>query len=210
VNRNIIAILRGIRPEEAAAICEAILEAGITTIEIPLNSPRPLESIGILAKAFGSDATIGAGTVLSAQEVRDVANAGGKIIVAPNFDAEVVRETKSLKLESWPGVLTPSECFAALKAGADGLKIFPCSVIGPAGVKAIRAVLPPQTRLYAVGGAGPENFAEWFAAGMNGFGIGSAIYKPGDSAAKLRQVSRDIVHAYDVACPKYGVADENQ
>jgi 2-dehydro-3-deoxyphosphogalactonate aldolase len=202
VNRNIIAILRGIRPEEAAAICEAVLAAGITTIEIPLNSPRPLESIGILAKAFGSDATIGAGTVLSVQEVRDVANAGGKIIVAPNFDADVVRETRSLKLESWPGVLTPSECFAALKAGADGLKIFPCSVIGPAGVKAMRAVLPPQTEVYAVGGAGPENFAEWFAAGVTGFGIGSALYKPGQSAAQLRQVSRDIVRAYDSARPK--------
>lgn len=202
MNRNIIAILRGIRPEEAAAICEAVLAAGITTIEIPLNSPRPLESIGILAKAFGSDATIGAGTVLSVQEVRDVANAGGKIIVAPNFDADVVRETRSLKLESWPGVLTPSECFAALKAGADGLKIFPCSVIGPAGVKAMRAVLPPQTEVYAVGGAGPENFAEWFAAGVTGFGIGSALYKPGQSAAQLRQVSRDIVRAYDSARPK--------
>ena len=200
MNRNIIAILRGIRPEEAASIGETIIEAGITTIEIPLNSPRPLESIGIMAKAFGSEATIGAGTVLSAQEVRDVSNAGGKIIVAPNFDADVVRETKSLNLESWPGVLTPSECFAALKAGADGLKIFPCSVIGPAGVKAMRAVLSPQTQLYAVGGAGPENFAEWFAAGITGFGIGSAIYKPGDSAAKLREVSRDIVRAYDAAC----------
>jgi 2-dehydro-3-deoxyphosphogalactonate aldolase len=199
MTRNIIAILRGIKPEEAALICEAILEAGITTIEIPLNSPRPLESIALLANRFGSDATIGAGTVLSAQEVRDVASAGGKIIVSPNFDAEVVRETKSLKLESWPGVLTPSECFAALRAGADGLKMFPCSVLGPAGVKAIRAVLPPETQLYAVGGAGPENFAEWFAAGMNGFGIGSAIYKPGDSAAKLREVSRDIVRAYDAA-----------
>jgi 2-dehydro-3-deoxyphosphogalactonate aldolase len=201
MTRNIIAILRGIKPEEAASICEAVLEAGITTIEIPLNSPRPLQSIALLVKAFGSDATIGAGTVLNAQQVRDVASAGGKIIVSPNFDADVVRETKSLKLESWPGVLTPSECFAALKAGADGLKIFPCSVIGPAGVKAIRAVLAPETRLYAVGGAGPENFAEWFAAGMNGFGIGSAIYKPGDSAAKLREVSRGIVRAYDAACP---------
>ena len=199
MTRNIIAILRGIKPEEAVAICEAVLEAGITTIEIPLNSPQPLESIALLAKRFGSDATIGAGTVLSAQQVRDVANAGGKIIVSPNFDADVVRETKSLKLASWPGVLTPSECFAALKAGADGLKIFPCSVIGPAGVKAIRAVLPPETQVYAVGGAGPENFAEWFAAGVNGFGIGSAIYKPGDSAAKLRDVSREIVRAYDAA-----------
>jgi 2-dehydro-3-deoxyphosphogalactonate aldolase len=202
VNRNIIAILRGIRPEEAASICEAVLEAGITTIEIPLNSPRPLESIGLLAKAFGSDATIGAGTVLSVQEVRDVANAGGKIIVSPNFDADVVRETRSLKLKSWPGVLTPSECFAALKAGADGLKIFPCSVIGPAGVKAMRAVLPTATEVYAVGGAGPENFAEWFAAGVTGFGIGSALYQPGQSAAQLRQVARDIVRAYDSARPK--------
>ena len=201
MSRNIIAILRGIKPEEAVSICEAILEAGITTIEIPLNSPRPLESIGLLVKRFGSVATIGAGTVLSAEEVRDVANAGGKIIVSPNFDVDVVRETKSLKLESWPGVLTPSECFAALKAGADGLKIFPCSVIGPAGVKAIRAVLPPETQLYAVGGAGPENFADWFAAGVNGFGIGSALYKPGQSAMQLRQISRDIVRAYDAARP---------
>lgn len=202
MTRNIIAILRGIKPEEVASICEAVLEAGITTIEIPLNSPRPLESIALLASRFGSDATIGAGTVLSAREVRDVAGAGGKIIVSPNFDADVVRETKSLKLASWPGVLTPSECFAALKVGADGLKIFPCSVIGLAGVKAIRAVLPPETQIYAVGGAGPENFAEWFAAGVNGFGIGSAIYKPGDSAAKLREVSRDIVRAYDAARSK--------
>ena len=201
MTRNIIAILRGIKPEEAASICEAILEAGITTIEIPLNSPRPLESIGLLAKRFGSVATIGAGTVLSAHEVRDVASAGGKIIVSPSFDADVVRESKSLKLESWPGVLTPSECFAALKAGADGLKIFPCSVLGPAGVKAIRAVLPPETAVYAVGGAGPENFADWFAAGVNGFGIGSALYKPGQSAAQLRQVSREIVRAYDAARP---------
>ena len=145
MTRNIIAILRGITPEEAAPVCEALLEAGLTTIEIPLNSPRPLQSIELLAKTFGSVATIGAGTVLTAKEVRDVANAGGKIIVSPSFDAEVVGETKSLKMASWPGVLTPSECFAALKAGADGLKIFPCSVVGPAGVKAVRAVLPPQT-----------------------------------------------------------------
>ena len=199
MTRNIIAILRGIKPEEAASICEAIIEAGITTIEIPLNSPRPLESIALLAKRFASDATIGAGTVLSAQEVRDVASAGGKIIVSPNFDAEVVRETKSLKLESWPGVLTPSECFAALNAGADGLKIFPCSVVGPAGVKAMRAVLPQQTAIYAVGGAGPANFAEWFAAGVTGFGIGTALYQPGNSLAQLRKAAKEIVSAYDSA-----------
>jgi 2-dehydro-3-deoxyphosphogalactonate aldolase len=199
MTRNIIAILRGISPEEAAPVCEALLEAGLTTIEIPLNSPRPLQSIELLAKTFGSVATIGAGTVLSAQEVRDVANAGGKIVVSPSFDAEVVGATKSLKMASWPGVLTPSECFAALKAGADGLKIFPCSVVGPAGVKAVRAVLPPQTALYAVGGAGPANFAEWFKAGITGFGIGTALYQPGNSLPQLKKAAQEIVRAYDAA-----------
>jgi 2-dehydro-3-deoxyphosphogalactonate aldolase len=199
MSRNIIAILRGISPEEAEPVCEALLEAGLTTIEIPLNSPQPLLSIGLLAKKFGSVATIGAGTVLTAQQVRDVAEAGGRIIVSPSFDAEVVAETKARKLASWPGVLTPSECFAALKAGADGLKIFPCSVVGPEGIKAMRAVLPSETLVYAVGGAGPANFASWIAAGVNGFGIGTALYQPGRSVAQLRQAARDIVAAYDAA-----------
>jgi 2-dehydro-3-deoxyphosphogalactonate aldolase len=199
MNRNIIAILRGIAPDDAMAIGEALIDAGITTIEIPLNSPRPLESIALLAKAFGSVATIGAGTVLSVQDVRDVSSAGGRIIVSPNFDAEVVQETKSLNMASWPGVLSPTECFAALKAGADGLKIFPCSVLGPSGVKAIRAVLPPETSVYAVGGAGPANFADWIAAGVNGFGIGTALYQPGHSVAQVRQAAVDIVRAYDSA-----------
>jgi 2-dehydro-3-deoxyphosphogalactonate aldolase len=197
VTRNIVAILRGIRPEEAELLGGALIEAGITTIEVPLNSPRPLESIGLMARAFGSVATIGAGTVLTAQDVRDVASAGGKIIVSPNFDVDVVRETKSLGLASWPGVLTPSECFAALKAGADGLKIFPCSIVGPSGLKAIRAVLPAETQIYAVGGAEPANFSEWFAAGIDGFGIGSALFKPGRSVAEVAKAARDIVAAYD-------------
>ena len=153
----------------------------------------------MLAKTFGSAATIGAGTVLTPQHVRDVANAGGKIVVSPSFDADVVRETKLLKMTSWPGVLTPSECFAALKAGADGLKIFPCSVVGPAGVKAMRAVLPEQTAIYAVGGAGPANFADWFAAGVTGFGIGTALYQPGNSLAQLQKAAKEIVSAYDSA-----------
>ena len=199
MTRNIIAILRGVSPEEAEPVCEALLEAGLTTIEIPLNSPRPLQSIATLAKKFGSQAVIGAGTVLTPREVRDVANAGGRIIVSPSFDAEVVAETKALKLASWPGVLTPSECFAALKAGADGLKIFPCSVVGPAGVKAMRAVLPTNTAIYAVGGAGPANFAEWFGAGITGFGIGTALYQPGNSLAQLRKAASEIVRAYDGA-----------
>jgi 2-dehydro-3-deoxyphosphogalactonate aldolase len=199
MKRNIIAILRGIAPDDAKAIGETLIEAGITTIEIPLNSPRPLESIALLAKAFGSVATIGAGTVLRVQDVREIASAGGRIIVSPSFDAEVVQETKSLKMASWPGVLSPTECFSALKAGADGLKIFPCSVLGPSGVKAIRAVLPPETSVYAVGGAGPANFADWIAAGVNGFGIGTALYQPGHSVAQVRQAAVDIVRAYDSA-----------
>ena len=199
MNRNIIAILRGIAPDDAKAIGEVLIETGITTIEIPLNSPRPLESIALLAKAFGSVATIGAGTVLSVQHVREIASAGGRIVVSPSFDAKVVQETKSLNMASWPGVLSPTECFAALKAGADGLKIFPCSVLGPSGVKAIRAVLPPETSVYAVGGAGPANFADWIAAGVNGFGIGTALYQPGHSVAQVRQAAADIVRAYDSA-----------
>ena len=199
MTRNIIAILRGLTPEEAEPVCEALLEAGLTTIEIPLNSPRPLQSIEALAKRFGSQAVIGAGTVLTAREVCDVANAGGRIIVSPSFDAEVVAETRALKLASWPGVLTPSECFAALKAGADGLKIFPCSVVGPAGIKAMRAVLPEQTAIYAVGGAGPANFGEWFRAGVTGFGVGTALYQPENSLAQLRKAAIEIVRAYDGA-----------
>jgi len=199
MTRNIIAILRGITPEEAEPVCEALLETGLTTIEIPLNSPRPLQSIAALARRFGSQAVIGAGTVLTAREVRDVADAGGRIIVSPSFDAEVVAETKALKLASWPGVLTPSECFAALKAGADGLKIFPCSVVGPAGIKAMRAVLPAETAIYAVGGAGPANFREWFSAGVTGFGVGTALYQPGNSLAQLRKAASEIVRAYDDA-----------
>jgi 2-dehydro-3-deoxyphosphogalactonate aldolase len=199
MNRNIIAILRGITPDDAKAIGEALIETGITTIEIPLNSSRPLESIALLAKAFGSVATIGAGTVLNVQDVREIASAGGRIVVSPSFDAEVVQETKSLNMASWPGVLSPTECFAALKAGADGLKIFPCSVLGPSGVKAIRAVLPAETSVYAVGGAGPANFADWIAAGVNGFGIGTALYQPGYSVAQVRQAAVDTVRAYDSA-----------
>jgi 2-dehydro-3-deoxyphosphogalactonate aldolase len=202
MTRKIIAILRGITPEEAGPICAGLIEAGISTIEIPLNSPRPLQSIEMLARTFGGSATIGAGTVLTAQQVRDVAAAGGQIIVSPNFDAEVVATSKTSGLQSWPGVLTPSECFAALKAGADGLKIFPCSVIGPAGIKAMRAVLPVATSIYAVGGAGPANFAEWRAAGIDGFGVGTALYQPGQSVAQVRAAAIDVVRAYDALARK--------
>lgn len=197
MTRNIIGIFRGIKPDECETIVRGAIEAGITTIEVPLNSPQPFDSIARLVAAFGEVAIIGAGTVLKDTEARDAAKAGSRIIVSPNYNEGVVRETKKLGLESWPGVLTPSECFAALNAGADGLKLFPCSVLGPTGVQAMRAVLPPKIRLYAVGGAGPKNFKEWRAAGIDGFGIGSALYKPGDSAAQVAAAAREIVAAYD-------------
>ncbi|MGR3503126.1 2-dehydro-3-deoxy-6-phosphogalactonate aldolase [Pseudaestuariivita sp.] len=196
--RNLIAILRGVRPEEAVDVCGAIIDAGITTIEVPLNSPDPLSSIKMMAEVFGDRATIGAGTVLTPKAVREVAGAGGKLIVSPDCNPEVILETKAQGLASWPGVFTPTEAFAALAAGADGLKIFPASMMGPDGLKAIRAVLPKGTQVYAVGGAGADNFDEWKDV-ADGYGIGSAIYKPGDSAAVVAEKAKALVSAYDAA-----------
>ena len=199
MTRNIIAILRGITPFEATAAVEVLIDAGITSIEVPLNSPDPFESINAMTDAFGDQALIGAGTVLSVEDVNRVAQAGGRLIVSPNVDPRVIVATKTAGLHSWPGVMTPTECFAALKNGADGLKIFPGSLLGPDGLKAIRAVLPEGTQVYAVGGAGPENFADWFAASADGFGIGSALYKPGMSTADIAVRAKEIVAAYDGA-----------
>ncbi|GAA3871750.1 2-dehydro-3-deoxy-6-phosphogalactonate aldolase [Celeribacter arenosi] len=199
MSRNIIAILRGITPPEAETIGATLIEAGIDRIEVPLNSPDPLESIGLLARAFGDVALIGAGTVLSVKDVDDVAGVGGRLIVSPNCNPEVIRATKAATLLSFPGVMTPTECFSALDAGADGLKFFPGSLIGIDGFKAISAVLPATAKSYAVGGAGPANFAQWANAGIAGFGIGSALYKPGMDVSEVRKNADAIVAAYDAA-----------
>lgn len=196
-HRKLIAILRGVGPDEVTDICAVLIKTGVTMIEVPLNSPDPLESIGRIVKTFGDAAVFGAGTVLSPQDVVDVAEVGGQLIVSPNCYPEVIDKTKALGLLSYPGVFSPSECFTALRHGADGLKIFPAVLMGPAGLSALRAVLPPETAVYAVGGAGADNFAEWRAAGADGFGIGTAIYRPGDSAADVQRKAEVLVAAYD-------------
>lgn len=199
MSRPIIAILRGLKPSEAEVVGHAVISAGIDRIEVPLNSPDPLESIGLLARTFGDRALIGAGTVLTPEQVEAVANVGGSLIVSPNFDAEVITRTRALKMQSWPGIYTPTEAFAALKAGATGLKLFPGVTAGPAGLAALRPVLPKGTLVYAVGGAGPENFDQWLKAGADGFGIGSALFKPGLTVSDIADRAKEIVAAYDEA-----------
>ncbi|MFN3559968.1 MAG: 2-dehydro-3-deoxy-6-phosphogalactonate aldolase [Brevundimonas sp.] len=192
----LVAILRGLTPEEAVEVGEALLSAGFTCLEVPLNSPRPLDSIRLLREALGDRAIVGAGTVMTPEAVREVVAAGGQIIISPNADADVIRETVAVGALSMPGVFTATEAFAALKAGAQVLKLFPSEIAGPAGLKALRAVLPADQRLYAVGGVTPETLGSWHAAGASGFGIGGALFKPGMTAAEVGDRARAFVTAW--------------
>jgi 2-dehydro-3-deoxyphosphogalactonate aldolase len=197
MSRPLIAILRGLRPDEAVGVAGALIEAGIDRIEVPLNSPDPFDSIALIAREFGEVALIGAGTVLTVDEVARVHDAGGRLVVSPNADPEVIRATRSLGMQSFPGAFTATECFAALKAGAHGLKIFPASQMGTGGLKALRAVLPLGTQVYAVGGVGAADFAAWRAAGADGFGLGSSLYAPGDTVGDVATKARVMVDAWD-------------
>ncbi len=194
----LIAILRGLTPDEAPSIGEALVNSGFAIIEVPLNSPNPLQSIATLTRQF-PQTLIGAGTVLNAQQVKDVHAAGGRLVVAPNFNPAVVAQALTLNMVVLPGVATPSEAFAALDAGAQGLKLFPAEMISPAILKAMRAVLPPETSLMPVGGITPDNMASYRAAGASGFGLGSALYSPGRSAEGVRERALAFVNAYKTA-----------
>lgn len=196
-HRHLIAILRGITPGETIAVCEALIAAGVTMIEVPLNSPDAFTSIAMASNALADKAAIGAGTVLSKKQVWAVADAGGTFIVSPDTNRSVIEETVRLQLLSYPGVFTPTDAFRAIRSGATGLKFFPAEVLGPKGIKALKAVLPSDIPLYAVGGANPDNFSEYFAAGCAGFGLGTYIFKPGMSAEQVSERALAAVAAYD-------------
>jgi len=186
----LVAILRGLRPEEAEAVGEALVTAGIAILEVPLNSPEPFESIRRFAARFGERALVGAGTVTRVEEVAEVARAGGRLMVTPHADPALVRAAKAADLIAVPGFFTPGEAFAQLFAGADALKLFPAEAASPAVLKALLAVLPKGTPVLPVGGIGAGNLAAWQAAGAAGFGIGSALYRPGDTPAQVGERAR--------------------
>ena len=192
----LIAILRGLKPDEAVQIGEALVSAGFRCLEVPLNSPSPMDSIARLRAALGDRAIVGGGTVLTVEQVAEVADAGGQIVVSPNTDPAVIRATKAAGMISLPGFYTASEAFAALAAGADGLKLFPAEAAGPVVIKALRAVLPPGCNVFAVGGVEPATMAAYRAAGAAGFGIGSSLYAPGRMAEDVHARGRAFVGAW--------------
>jgi 2-dehydro-3-deoxyphosphogalactonate aldolase len=201
-HRHIIAILRGITPDEVLDACEVLVAAGIGMIEVPLNSPEPLVSIARAATALAGRASIGAGTVLTPGDVDAVADSGGAFVVSPDTNRAVIERTRARGMQSYPGVFTPSEAFAAIAAGATGLKFFPAEVLGPKGIRAMKAVLPATMPLYAVGGANPDNFGDYFAAGCAGFGLGTYLYRPGMAPADIAARAQTAVAAYDREMPR--------
>ena len=192
----LVAILRGVQPGEVRAIGDALIEAGFRIIEVPLNSPDPLQSIALLAEAFSGRAVIGAGTVLSTEDVARVEAAGASMVVSPNSNIAVIRASRERGLASLPGFATPSEAFAALDAGATALKLFPAEASSPTILKAMRATFPPETRVLPVGGITPATMQQWTEAGAAGFGLGSAVYKPGYDASEVSRCAEDFVRAY--------------
>ncbi|HEX7877407.1 MAG TPA: 2-dehydro-3-deoxy-6-phosphogalactonate aldolase [Sphingobium sp.] len=192
----IAAILRGLKPQEAPAIGAALVDAGVRIIEVPFNSPDPLESIAALQSAFGDRALIGGGTVLTVDAVQELYGVGGRIMVTPNTDPAVIAHGAALGLELLPGFMTPSEAFEAIRAGARRIKLFPAARLGPAYVKAIKDVLPKHVGVWAVGGTDAENIAEWLAAGCEGIGVGGALYRPGDNATLVGERARQLVAAW--------------
>ena len=194
----LIAILRGVKPDEAVEIGEALVAAGFRCLEVPLNSPSPLDSIARMRAALGDRALVGAGTVLTTGQVAEVAAAGGQLVVSPNTDEAVIRAAKAAGMISLPGFFTASEAFRALAAGADGLKLFPAEAAGPPLVKALKAVLPPGCAVFAVGGIEPATLGPWRAAGAAGFGIGSSLYAPGRGADDVRRRALDFIAAWAV------------
>ncbi|NSY47456.1 2-dehydro-3-deoxy-6-phosphogalactonate aldolase [Agrobacterium tumefaciens] len=195
----LIAILRGLKPEETEGVVGALIETGFRAIEIPLNSPDPFRSIEIAAKMAPADCLIGAGTVLSTDDVDALDAAGGKLMVSPNADADVITAARVKGMVTMPGVLTPTEALVAAKAGATGLKFFPASIIGPAGINAIRTILPKDLVIAAVGGVSDKNFADYTNAGILAFGLGTSLYKPGMTAAEVRERAIVTLSAYDAA-----------
>lgn len=191
----LVAIIRGVTPSEAEATAQAIFEAGIRIIEVPLNSPQPFDSIRIIADALGDQALIGAGTVLTTDDVKRVQEAGGRLVVAPNTNVDVIRAAVAAGMVSSPGYFTPSEAFTAIEAGAHALKLFPAEAASPAVVKAQKAVLPKHIPLIVVGGVNADNIGGWLDSGADGFGLGSGLYKPGQSAEETLQKAKSFVAA---------------
>src|SRR6516225_4550710 len=196
MKRPLVAILRGIKPDEAQAVVGVLLESGFTAIEIPLNSPDPFRSIELAAKMAPADVLIGAGTVLSADAVEQLHDVGGRLVVTPNTDPDVIARARARGMVTMPGVFTATEALLAAKCGASSLKFFPASALGPSGITAIRAVLPADLTIAAVGGVSDKNFADYTRAGIFAFGLGTSLYKPGMTAAEVKERAKATIDAY--------------